>query len=744
MMMKRRAAFCAFLFFSLSFAASPGLVAQAPTVPARDQAVPVFGVESAAVLLDVVVRDKKGRLVKDLQALDFEVYENGVRQTLSGFRVVDRGPLHFSPSSPPGNTPAAATTAAAPQVEPPAAAPPVDSRGDPAVIAFVFDRMSTRGRDMAHKAARAYTAQGHVEGDVVGVFILDQTLHTLEPFTTDIETVRTAFERAAAQGQTSFASTRDEARGHQAEVAKAETTLAALGASGGTDQATQATAASVAAERTFDVIRARMLQSFDRLERDQQGFASTNGLMAVVNGLKALPGRKTIVFFSEGLTISSNVLDQFRSVIATANRANVTVYAIDAGGLRTESGTLEARAELEATAQRRMRQEAQGFTQASDGSMTQGLERAEDMLRLNPHTMLGQLAEETGGFLVADTNDASPGFRRIQEEMRFYYLLSYAPTDVRFDGRFRTISVETTRSGVEVYTRKGYLAVPPNTAVPVRTHEAPAIAQLDRKPPPDDFALHASALSFPQPERPGRVPVLVELSGDALTYRFDKDKGEYQADFTIVARLRDDQGREVDRLSRRYPLTVPKASIDNVKRGNILFLQETDLPPGHYTLEAVAHDAVGNRASVRTGTVEVAASPKGEMRLSSLVLLQRVEKLSPSEAGGDNPLHYGETILYPNLGEPIHKSVMPNLGFYFTAYGAGSEGTARATIELVKGQQVIAKLPTLLPAPDAGGRIQHAATLPLQNLEPGEYTLRLIVGSGSASHARQARFVLTE
>jgi hypothetical protein len=328
--------------------------------------------------------------------------------------------------------------------------------------------------------------------------------------------------------------------------------------------------------------------------------------------------------------------------------------------------------------------------------------------------------------------------------MRFYYLLSYVPTDGRYDGRFRTISVKTARPGVEIYTRKGYLAVPPDTVVPVRAHEAPAIAQLDRDPAPDDFALYASALSFPQPQRPGRVPVLVELKGDALTYTLDEDKGEYTADFTIVARLRNDQGQEVDRLSRRYPLTVPKDSLDKVRQGSILFFQETDLPPGRYTLEAAAHDAVGDHASVRRTSVEVPPSPEGAMRLSSLVLLEKVEKLSPSEVGGDNPLYYGETILYPNMGEPYHKSVTPTLGFYFTAYGAGDEIPGQATIELLQGEQVLAKLPTPLPHADGSGRLQHAASLPLQNLPPGEYGLRIVLDSGSASYARQARFVVAE
>src|SRR5215831_4639901 len=42
------------------------------------------------VMLDVVVRDKKGRPVKDLSASDFEVYEDGVKQQIESFRLVLR------------------------------------------------------------------------------------------------------------------------------------------------------------------------------------------------------------------------------------------------------------------------------------------------------------------------------------------------------------------------------------------------------------------------------------------------------------------------------------------------------------------------------------------------------------------------------------------------------------------------------------------------------------------------------
>jgi VWFA-related protein len=201
----------------------------------------------------------------------------------------------------------------------------------------------------------------------------------------------------------------------------------------------------VAAQQQFDNVQVNMMRTFDSLERDQQGYSTSNGLLAVVNGLKAIPGRKTIVFFSEGLAITANVAGQFRSVISSANRANVAVYAIDAGGLRIESGIKESGDELRLASRQRAEMEGAGDAGMLGGSLTRGLERAEDLLRLDPSSGLGQLADETGGFLVRDTNDATPGFRRIQEDMRFYYLLSYTPANTSFAGSRCRGPVSTSR-----------------------------------------------------------------------------------------------------------------------------------------------------------------------------------------------------------------------------------------------------------------------------------------------------------
>ena len=90
-------------------AVEPAVAFQAPAQP------PTFAVGTSAVAIDVVVRDKKGRLVKNLTAADFEIVEDGAKQQVESFTVVARGAEAL---------PEAGT---APETPPSAPAPPVDA-----------------------------------------------------------------------------------------------------------------------------------------------------------------------------------------------------------------------------------------------------------------------------------------------------------------------------------------------------------------------------------------------------------------------------------------------------------------------------------------------------------------------------------------------------------------------------------------------------------------------------------------
>jgi VWFA-related protein len=730
--------------------------------PAASQVreLPTFAAATSAVTLDVVVRDKRGRMVRDLTQADFEVYEDGAKQAIETFEVFGRrggekagaaaapaAPAAIDPLPGPAGTPGSRPL-------PTAAAPPADPQQRPQVIAFVFDRLSAEARSLAHKAALGYLEGGHVAGDLVGVFAIDLALRTIQPFTDSTGLIRAGLQRAASQANTSFSSDRASMRDLlDGAIAGQEAGDAAAGASPSgpgaatVGQGAGAAAASGAIAQAVASLQVQMLRSFEALERDQQGFATTNALLAVVSGLRSLPGRKTVVFFSEGLAIPPNVAAQFRSVIHTANRGNVSVYAMDAAGLRAQSMNDEMHREMRQAAARRRREIESGRDDPGGGSMIQALERNEDLLRLHPESGLGQLAAETGGFLIRDTNDAASAFRRIEEDMRFQYLIGYTPSNENYDGRFRSIAVKLKRPGLQVQTRQGYYAVRAEEAKPLRGYEAPALAQLDRPQRPSSFPLHALGLSFPDPLRPGLASVLVRVPGEAISYERDKsDKSPgklHRADFTVLVRIRDEAGRDVDRLSQRYLLSAPEAGLAEARRGDVLFYRQPLLLPGRYRLEAVAYDGLTRRASVSTVSLEVPAAQAGRLRLSSIVIVGRAEKLGEAEAKSDNPLFYGDTVIYPNMGEPLPKATTSALGFFFTVYG-GAAAASTATIEVLRAGAPAGRTTAELPAPDASGRIQFAGALPLHGFGPGSYELKVTVGEGPSSDTQRARFTLAE
>jgi VWFA-related protein len=717
------------------------LAAQAPA-----PAPPTFAVGTSAVAIDVVVRDKKGRLVKDLKVEDFEVSEDGRRQLVESFTVVARG-VEALPE--PATTVATAPAPASAAPEAPSV-PTLETPDSPAVLALVFDRMSPGGRDMAHKAALTYLA-ARQDGDYVGVFSIDLALHTVQTFTADSDRIRTAIDDVAVQAGSSFVSSADRRRDLQtldmrARDAEQMAMAATAGGSPGnpsTGNAAQALAGGAAVERDIAAMQVGMMQSFEALERDQQGFATSNGLLAVVQGLQRVPGRKTVVFFSEGMAIPDRVLPQFQGVIAAANRANVAIYTFDAGGLRTRSPTEATRDEIETRA--RIRMQNMGREDTTGDALLKDAERNEDLLRLNPQSGLGMLAEQTGGFLVRDTNDARGSFRQIAQDMRFHYVIGYTPSNENYDGRFRQVSVKVRRAGVNVYSRRGYYAVRGRSTTPVLPYEAPAVAILDQPGAHREaFPFRAVALTFPQPGATQKVPILVKVPG-----RFPKyapaagQQDQMAADLAVVVRVRNEYQQEVSRLSQHYQLTAAAARLEVARSGDILFYREAELPPGRYTLDTIAYDAEAAAASVKSFTLDVPTPEPSGTLLSSLVVIDHVEQVPASERDPGNPLYFGEMLVYPNLGDPVRKAAAKALGFYFTARGPA--GGRRGEIEIVRDGKVTARLPLELPAPDETGLLQHAGTLSLASFAPGAYEIRLNMMVGNQRLASRAtRFTVAE
>jgi VWFA-related protein len=682
--------------------------------PAPQRAPATVNERVTAVLVDVVVRDKHGQPVRDLTQSDFEILEDGVPQTVGSFAPVFDGTITAPVAATPPPAPGAARA--------PVGSPPPVSAG-PTVTALVFDRLSPEGRRLAVQAAQNYFGGNEQAPGYVGIFGIDLALTPFTPFTRNVRLLRQGLDRMASRGSASFNSPEQRQQKANADQQAAAAGVAAAGRGGA-----GAAIGGASADAQLAQMQSNMIRDFEIMERDQQGYSTTNGLFAIIATLRKLPGRKSLVLFSEGLAIPPAVTRLFLGVIDAANRANVSIYTMDAAGLRAESDQGKIRDEVNKSA-------AVGINTAYAGAsgdrpLTQGLEKNEDVLRQDAHSGLGALAQETGGILFENTNNLRQGFDRIENDLRNYYLLGYTPSNDTYDGRFRTIDVKVKRPGVTVAARKGYFAVRDPGGAPVNAWEAPALGALEQKPLPNAFPFRAATLLFPERDRPGLVPVVVDLSTAPLTFQAAADGKTYTSDFTVLVRFMNQQNLVERKVSQHYEIKGPIADLERAKQGEVIFYREPELPAGLYTMEAIAYDALSGKSSVRLSTVEVPKANEGKLRMSSLVLVKRGEKVPEKDRRGDNPLLVNGVVLYPNVGEPVSKA-SKEVGFYFVVYPVRDKGTPESSLELLQNGNPMARQAMPLSGADESGRIQQVGRLPLDQLAPGTYELRAVVKQGN-------------
>jgi len=160
---------------------------------------------------------------------------------------------------------------------------------------------------------------------------------------------------------------------------------------------------------------------------------------SVAKGLAKIPGRKTVVFMSEGFYVedSRSAIEQ---VAAQAARSGITIYSIDGRG---NINGLSINPEVT----KRERARSAAFDTGEDGP-----------------TILTAI---TGGFRVHGIDDMSLGFGRIVRDTSTYYVIGYQPDNATMDGKVRKIEIKSTLPNATIRSRKSYVAValPPQEAI---------------------------------------------------------------------------------------------------------------------------------------------------------------------------------------------------------------------------------------------------------------------------------------
>src|SRR5436309_15798714 len=135
------------------------------------------------------------------------------------------------------------------------------------------------------------------------------------------------------------------------------------------------------------------------------------------------------------------VKEQSSNLISTANRANVSFYTVDPKCLVTWDQEGAGRDYLSGAAGEACSQQMRGGTGEVSTMQARAAETAEGALRANPLLWLRDLAQQTGGATIAETNDWRAPLRAVMDEVRTYYQPPYAPHIAVNDGNVRKISV---------------------------------------------------------------------------------------------------------------------------------------------------------------------------------------------------------------------------------------------------------------------------------------------------------------
>lgn len=387
---------------------------------AQDQELPklVESVEVRVINVDVVVTDRRGKVISGLKADDFEIYENGRKQPISNFYEVNSEQLESRLA----------------EIDSPLEreeAIPANLRRR---VVFFIDNltMAPFNRNRVFESMKQFATEILRPGDEAMVVTYNRSMKVRVPFTSDATHIQQALDAIA--GETAMGlQNMSERRSFEGRIRDA---------------------------RTYEDAILAARQYAQSVEHDLRTTTATiNGLMSTLAGIE---GKKVMVLSSEGFHIQPgremfeyiedqkrersdwrnapstmieamhfNSTYQIQSIARTANANGITLYTMHAGGLQGHNEmSAENRAPISASVS------------------TAALTNSTDALNL--------LADLTGGRATVGTNNFEGAFDKIEQDLSTYYSIGYRATTERVD-RQRNLEVRMKNRDYVARARKTFV-----------------------------------------------------------------------------------------------------------------------------------------------------------------------------------------------------------------------------------------------------------------------------------------------
>ena len=671
---RRRSTATLGLLFIAGLAGMPSAFGQEP---------PRFSSAIDLVAIDAVVLDKDGQPVGGLTKDDFIIKEDGeVREILSfeAFQAPRVETPGFEPGreAPPDASPTPAPAPAAPS------SPPAASR----TFALFFDDVFI-GRDLVDEtraAALAFLRGGTGPGDRVFVANTSGDL---------VVDARLPAGRASLESAIARFAGRDEL-GLAPGIFVNTLTFRnnALKLSNRTElNAMEAVRAGRARGGDYEIEHRRR----DRVRR------TARAVIAQMDRMAAIKGRKNLFFLSQGVLQDDG--SELRAMAAAAREANVAVYFVDVRGIvATSQGAGDNTAALDPLTPNT------GSVDHRAAPAAATLLAASGATREGESAGTADLARDTGGASIRNTNELARNMVRAADESRAYYLLGFAAGEGKAPGRWRKLDVRARRSGARVKARRGYTLQRPD----LQASAAELVARAK-----------AYTLEPVVGKQATRTVVAVEFDAAAS----DKRKAVRNLEFTISLRQRD-TGRLLED-SGKAPVEV-RADEAPAWRS---FAREFQLPQGDFDVRVAVHDPASN--AMGSGDTQVQVPPTAGLRLSTPILTDQVLK-----DGGTGK---------PRAAMGAHRAFRTGGSLYceFEVFGAASSpaspsGQVEAGVQILDAAGVIVRnAPPTSIAADGNGRLVRFVGMEVADLAAGRYELLIKVRDRVASAGVEHREAFT-
>jgi VWFA-related protein len=678
--------------------------ATSPSPAAEDE---VVRITTNLVQVDAVVTAKDGSVVTDLRAEDFEVLEDGRPQAITN--------LSYIPLEPPPTTAgeAARASSAKDRNAPPAPVPPRRLRPEQArrTMALVAGHLSYGSMDAVHDALKKYVDEQVQPDDLVAIIPLSGSNGALQQFTTDRRHLARAVERVRwlpASGYDVDA----------VETARREDTNKITRGGMGTFESAEARATR---ERIDNTIGSACRRSA----------ADVVALTHLVRRMRLLPGRKSVVYFSDGLPINRGrgngdisicVYNALRQLVDAAARASVVIYAIDARGVFNQYHISAADdvAPEDTLALREAR--GQSFFESQNG--------------------LNYMAENTGGRFIYNNNDLNLALGRALRDQRGYYLIGYRPSEATFkDKRFHAIKVRVRRPGLSVRSRSGFFSLPDGEAAPdavarIASGDRQLYAALASPVGGADVRLQLTAFFGNDPRAGSFVRSLLHINAQDITFT-DEPNGFKKTVLDVAAVTFGEDGRIADEFNRTHIVRVSPDTHRHIMLHGLSY--SADVPvkrAGGYQLRVVLRDAATGRIGASGQFVEAPDVRRKQFALSGLVLGEAGAHGSPALPPGVS----AEAAFAP-VPSPAHLALRhfrpgASLAYSYVIYnprpGRASDRPQLTTQARLfrEGREVFStpEIPFDAARAQDPTRLDAKGTLALRpDAAPGSYVLQLVV-----------------